>query len=450
MSGIAGVARPGAHEIVGRMLDGLSHRGRAGRAIIEKHGVTLGLVAGPLAGGALARLHDTGCAADDLGGGHVACAEATPAGPVLTRDALGVVPLYHGQAPDGALAFASEVKALLEVTRDVHELPPGTVRSQGRDEAVWTLRLQPPWAEEPAGLAAGLRQRLAAAVASRIGGGTVGSWLSGGLDSSAMAALARPHVRELHTFAVGLPGAPDLPFARQVAEFIGARHHEVVVRAAELPALLPAVIRHLESFDALLVRSSLTNFVAAKAAAEEVAAVFSGEGGDELFAGYEYLKALDPAALPAELVDITGRLHNTALQRVDRSAAAHGLTAYVPFLDAAVVEFALRIPATLKLHGGVEKWILRQALAGALPAAVLERPKAKFWEGAGVGDHLAAHAATRISDADFRRERRLPNGWQLNSKEELLYYRVFHEQFGEVTDLDWMGRTKGVTAEDAP
>jgi asparagine synthase (glutamine-hydrolysing) len=96
-----------------------------------------------------------------------------------------------------------------------------------------------------------------------------------------------------------------------------------------------------------------------------------------------------------------------------------------------------------KLRGTVEKWILRQPLKGLLPESVLQRTKSKFWQGAGVGELLADHAENIITNDDFRRERRLPNGWGLNSKEELLYYRLFCEHFGEVGDLRWMGRTKG-------
>jgi asparagine synthase (glutamine-hydrolysing) len=162
-----------------------------------------------------------------------------------------------------------------------------------------------------------------------------------------------------------------------------------------------------------------------------------------LFAGYEYLKQVPQAQLSAELLDITGRLHNTALQRVDRCAAAHGIVAHTCFLDPPVVDLALGIPVELRLRGTVEKWILRQALKGLLPACVLERPKSKFWQGAGVGELLAEHAERNISDNDFRQERQLPNGWSLNSKEELLCYRLFRERLGELGDLSWMGRTKG-------
>jgi asparagine synthase (glutamine-hydrolysing) len=97
-----------------------------------------------------------------------------------------------------------------------------------------------------------------------------------------------------------------------------------------------------------------------------------------------------------------------------------------------------------KIKNGIEKWILRQAMADVLPPAVLRRPKSKFWQGSGVGDLLANYAEEHITDTDFIRERKLPNGWLLRSKEELLYYRVFCERLGNFTNLDWMGRTKGV------
>jgi asparagine synthase (glutamine-hydrolysing) len=112
-----------------------------------------------------------------------------------------------------------------------------------------------------------------------------------------------------------------------------------------------------------------------------------------------------------------------------------------------VVEYAWRIPVSLKLRRSdnvTEKWILRSALTGILPNEVLWRQKAKFWQGAGVRELVSDHANSVISDADFARERVLPNGWELGSKEELLYYRIFRQQFGELDSLAWMGRTESV------
>lgn len=116
-----------------------------------------------------------------------------------------------------------------------------------------------------------------------------------------------------------------------------------------------------------------------------------------------------------------------------------------------MVEFALSIPPQFNLYRRgdeiIEKWILRRAVEDLLPASVLWRPKAKFWQGAGVQNLIAEHANQQVSDADFQRERRLPNGWVLNSKEELFYYRIFKEHFGELENLDWMGRTKGAAVQ---
>ncbi len=441
MAGMAGIAATGKHNEVGQMLGSIAHRGTT-TEIIDTGTVTLGMVAPahePLAPGELRNAH---IARDAAGSGHFALAEAS-SGLVLKRDRLGVAPLYYGQTPAGHLCFASEVKGLLAVTRDVHELPPGHTFDGRQLVAHDALEKRPALTDAPQVIARELRRRLELAVKKRTRPEGVGAWLSGGLDSSVLAALAHRHTQPFHTFTAGLPGSPDMQYAQVVADFIHAQHHVLTVQVRDLLAVLPQVIYHLESFDAWLVRSSIMNYLVARMAGEYVAQVFSGEGGDELFAGYAYLKSIDPAGLPDELIDITSRLHNTALQRVDRCAAAHGTRAHVAFLDPDVVDYALQIPVQYKLRDGVEKWILRQAVADCLPDAIVRRPKVKFWEGAGVSDLLAQHAESTISTADFAQERCLANGCQLNSKEELLYYRIFRQHFGEFDDLGWMGRTKG-------
>jgi len=426
------------------MLDKLSHRGGNWRATVDGTDTAFGALGPKIQRDDLAQLESNRIVRDRAAEGHFAQAETHQDGFILTRDLPGVRPLYYGWTGEGAFCFASEMKGLLAATRDIHEMPPGHAFDGRQLTRHASIVLQPPIENEPpAAIAGELRRRLETAIETRMSNGEAGAWLSGGLDSSAMAALARRRAARLHTFAVGLPGAPDLEFARLTAAFIQSDHHELVVQPREIYLVLEDVIYALESFDALLVRSTVLNYLVARAASDFVPAVFSGEGGDELFAGYDYLKALDPENLPSELVDITNRLHNTALQRVDRCSSAFGLVAHLAFLDPVVVEYALKIPARLKLRNGVEKWILREALHGLLPDAVRQRPKAKFWQGAGVEDLLARHVAEKISDAEFERTRRLPNDWRLNTKEELFYYRIFRAHFGEFSDLTWMGRTKG-------
>jgi len=443
MASIAGVSRGNQAELVGRMLEKMSHRGKAWQEILEKPNTTIGINGTEIQAQARQVFRRDGIAKDGFIPGRFAEAQLTSDSFHLKRDPIGAAPLYYGWTADGVFCFASEVKGLLEVTQDIHELPPGSTFDGRKLKAYYEVAVQAPLDESPPRIALKLRSKLEASVEQGIGNGDVGSWLSGGLDSSIMASLASQFVENLHTFAAGIADAPDLTYARIMADAIHATHHEVVIQPEDLIKVLPEVIFYLETFDALLIRSSLLNYLVAKAAADYVPAVFSGEGGDELFAGYEYLKALNPSMIQGELTDIIRRLHNTALQRVDRCASAHGIIPRVSFVDPEVVDFALKIPTEYKLRYDVEKWILRQAVSDLLPEAILNRTKAKFWEGGGVEDHLARYAETQVSDHDFEQERRLPNGWVLNTKEELLYYRYFKDHFGELPELSWMGRTKG-------
>jgi len=440
MSGIVGIAKPQKTTKVKQMLKAIAYRGSSTK-IMQTPLATLGIT---YSDGKSIKAKETSLSnvnpVGKIAGRFVQERENKV---IIKRDPLGVAPLYYGWTEDGLLCFASEVKGLLELTQDVHERPPGHTFDGQHLKAYYRLQKLPEIKQEPERIAIELHGVLDSVIKKHATLGVVGAWLSGGLDSSVMATLGSQHAHSFHTFAAGMPGSPDLKYARMVADHIKAAHHEVVVKIDDLLKVLPDVIYHLESFDAWLVRSSMMNFLVARLAAQYVTSVFSGEGGDELFGGYRYLKSLDPSHLADELIDITSRLHNTALQRVDRCASAYGTDAYVAFLEPDVVDFALRIPTRYKLRNGVEKWILRQAMTGELPDVILNRPKAKFWQGAGVQDLLARHAEEQISDADFSSERHLPNGWVLNSKEELLYYRIFNERFGQIDDLSWMGRTKG-------
>jgi asparagine synthase (glutamine-hydrolysing) len=365
---------------------------------------------------------------------------------LLARDRLGISPLYYG-FHEGALFFASEIKALVDIVDMVLEFPPGHYLAS--DRGLFPFQ---PYFPKPVRLDGALDSAGQLAVQLKEGvrrvipeGVEVGVWLSGGVDSSVIAALARPYVDKLYTFSAGVENAPDLEYARMVADHIGATHYERIYGMEEMLSVMEETICSLESFDAPLVHSSISNYLVAKLASEYVPFVLSGEGGDELFAGYAYQKSYNSELeLTLSIQNAIAALHNTALQRVDRMAAAHQTDAAVPFLDPDVVRYALAIPARWKIRGEqpVDKWPLRRGLEDWLPNEVIWRGKSKFWEGSGVGQRLSDHASQVVSDQEFEDERDLGGGEQLKSKEELLYYRIFKGIFGDKVPLSEIGRTQ--------
>jgi asparagine synthase (glutamine-hydrolysing) len=269
----------------------------------------------------------------------------------------------------------------------------------------------------------------------------VGVFLSGGLDSSLVAAIAarwcERHGTRLSTFAVGTPDSPDLAAARRVAEHLGTEHREFTYTAREALDSLGDVVRAIESFDPGLVRSAVPNFMLARGTAEHVKVVLTGEGADELFAGYAYMTEIEsPAELHTELERTVGSLHNLNLQRCDRVTMAHGLEARVPFLDLEVIGWALSLPAAEKLTTPArpEKALLREAFAGWLPDDLLWRVKAEFGDGSGARDALSAVLEATVSEEDFARERHAVEP-PLRTREEVAYFRV------------WRAHLAGVSAE---
>jgi asparagine synthase (glutamine-hydrolysing) len=367
---------------------------------------------------------------------------------LLARDRLGVRPLYYG-FNQGKMCFASEMKALIGHVNQIHEFPPGNFLIS--DHGLYDYQPYFPQTVQLDGAMQSAQQltgRLKNAVERALPEkAEVGVWLSGGVDSSVIAALARPFVDRLYAFSAGIEGAPDLHYAEQVANHIGAEYHARIYTLDEMLNVLETVIYHLESFDAPLVHSAVSNYLVAQLAADYVPFVLSGEGGDELFAGYAYQKNYtSQIELTISIQEAIASLHNTALQRVDRSATAHRTAYAVPFLDPEVVRYALAIPSKWKIRGSqeMEKWPLRQALADTLPDEVIWREKSKFWEGSGSGQSLTAYAEEVISDEAFLSERDLGTFGQLNSKEELLYYRIFKKHFNDSILIQEIGRTEHI------
>jgi asparagine synthase (glutamine-hydrolysing) len=257
----------------------------------------------------------------------------------------------------------------------------------------------------------------------------VGAFLSGGLDSSVIAAMARKHVDELHTFSVGLAGSRDIIAARRVAAHIGSIHHEYLMTSAEVVEKLPEIIHALESWDQDLVRSAIPTYFCSRLAAERVKVILTGEGADELFAGYAYHKdSTDSAMLHQELGRSVSTLHNINLQRVDRLTMLHGLEGRVPFLDTEFIALALSVPAELKLRTmadgrHVEKWVLRMACEDLLPADIVWRNKEQFDEGSGTLDLLVDALGPLLEGINLDAYRATTSE-PLRSAEEALYHRI--------------------------
>ncbi|MQA06260.1 MAG: asparagine synthetase B [Streptosporangiales bacterium] len=341
--------------------------------------------------------------------GMFAFVYATPDRIVAARDPLGIKPLYRVRIGD-VDGFSSEVKAFDGIADEVTEFPAGHVFDSAHGlRRYYQVPAGDPVERATAEVVRDFREVLEAAVVKRLRSDVpFGALLSGGLDSSLITALARRHVDELHTFAVGLPDSPDLKAARLVADHLGTIHHELVVEPDDAIKSLPDVIWHLESADVDLVRSAVMTWQVMQFASNWVTVVLTGEGADELFAGYSYHESYDdPVQLHDELRRSLGAMHNINLQRVDRMSMAHGVEARVPFLDKAVIAEAMRIRPELKqyAHGDgepMEKWVLRAAASDLLPAEIVWRKKAQFDEGTGMSTLLPGAAATEsLAEADW-------------------------------------------------
>ena len=369
-------------------------------------------------------------------------------GLLLARDPLGIKPLYVSRAGDD-LFFASEMKGLLGVVSQFEEFPAGHTYQSETGLNTSFVMPRPHAATMTAEQARdGILQYLEKAVEKRLMSDVpLGIFLSGGLDSSIIAAIAARGVTNLSTFSVGMADSTDREFAHLASRHLGTKHHEHIYDLDNMLKALPSVIYYLESYDASLVRSAIPNYFLARLASEHVKVVLSGEGADEIFSGYHYLKDLKRNELHGELVEITEGLHNTNLQRCDRMTMAHGIEGRVPFLDIDLVRFAFSIPIDLKLGpNDTEKWILREAFRGCLPNEIIDRRKSKFSEGAGSMDALAEVAENDISDADFEKSAQLPNGRVVRNKEELMYYRIFRKFYPADAAIESVGTSRSLGA----
>jgi asparagine synthase (glutamine-hydrolysing) len=356
----------------------------------------------------------------------------------IARDPIGIKPLYFGQR-NGTLVFASEIKALVGIAKQVREFPPASwFHSRVGTQTYFTIPERDPIPRAEEEHIALVRETLERSVAKRMMSDVpVGAFLSGGLDSSIIVALVRPHVRVLHTFSVGTEGSRDLEAARMVARHLDTVHHEYVLEREEVATRLPEIIYHLESFDQDLIRSAIPCFFTARLASCEVKVILTGEGADELFAGYRYYRGYqDPTLLHQELRRSVLSLHNINLQRVDRLTMAHSVEGRVPFLDMEMIDLAQTIPPALKLfrkgrHELIEKWVLRKAFEDLLPTEIVWRSKEQFDEGSGTVDLLGEVVEAWLPAPEAHRYAECHQEADLRSAEECLYHKLLCEAYSD-------------------
>ena len=372
---------------------------------------------------------------------------------LIARDPIGVIPLYIGYDADGKVYCASELKAL-EGFCDRYEpfLPGHYYDSKEGKMTRWYTR---DWMsydavkDNPASVEE-LREALEAAVRRQLMSDVpYGVLLSGGLDSSVISAVAKKYAShrvesngkqeawwpQLHSFAVGLKGAPDLAKAREVADHIGTVHHEINYTIQEGLDAVRDVIYFIETYDVTTVRASTPMYLLARVIKSMgIKMVLSGEGADEVFGGYLYFhKAPDARAFHEETLRKLSKLYLYDCLRANKSLAAWGVEGRVPFLDKEFLDVAMRLNPAAKMCPGktIEKKIVREAFQDMLPEGVAWRQKEQFSDGVGYSwiDTLKAVTSQAVSDEQMAHAaEHFPVNTPMN-KEEYYYRSIFEEYF---------------------
>jgi asparagine synthase (glutamine-hydrolysing) len=247
----------------------------------------------------------------------------------------------------------------------------------------------------------------------------------------------------LKTFSLGVGESQDILNARLVAKHLDTDYHEYIVSLEELLKVLPEVVYYLESFDPSLVRSSASNFLISQYARREGTQVLlSGEGGDEVFCGYIYLKDYPAEELFGRQMECISFLERNASLRLDRMNQCHSVKVVAPLISGELLDYSLAIPPEYKQkpEGGekIEKWIFRKAFEDKLPDAVVWRLKQEFSQGSGSADVLPQHFETVFSDEELAEtQAHFP---MVRSKEELYYFKIFTEHFGSGKAVDTVGQ----------
>ena len=378
---------------------------------------------------------------------------------IAARDPIGIRPLYYGYDEKGTIVFASEPKNLMELVKQILPFPPGHYYKDGKFVCYRDIAaVEQVSTDDLETVCTNIREKLVAGVSKRlVADAKVGFLLSGGLDSSLVCAIAaRESAQPIKTFAIGMSGdAIDRKYAKQVAEFIGSDHTEVIISKEDVLAALEPVVELLGTVDITTIRASIGMYLVCKYIHEntDIRVLLTGEISDELF-GYKYTDFAPSAeAFQTEAQKRIRELHMYDVLRADRCISVNSLEARVPFGDLDFVEYVMAIDPGMKLNRyNKGKYLLRHAFEKGeyLPHDILWREKAAFSDAVGhsMVDYLKEYAENYYSDEEYALRRVKYTHAQPFTKESLLYREIFEKYYPEqgqmivdfwMPNKDWEG-----------
>ena len=358
---------------------------------------------------------------------------------IAARDPIGIRPLYYGYDSHGVIVFASEPKNLIGLTEKIMPFPPGHYYKNGKFVCYCNISKANQVCYDTLNeICSHIREKLVAGVEKRlVADAKVGFLLSGGLDSSLVCAIAaKKSKRPIKTFAIGMDiDAIDLKYAKQVADYIGSDHTEVIITKEDVLSSLETVIELLGTYDITTIRASMGMYLICKAIHEQtdIRVLLTGEISDEIF-GYKYTDFAPSAqAFQEEAEKRVRELHMYDVLRADRCISVNSLEARVPFGDLDFVRYVMSIDPEKKLNiYGKGKYLLRKAFEGDwLPESILWREKAAFSDAVGhsLVDDLKEYAEGQYTNEEFEQLRQKYSHAQPFTKESLLYREIFEKYY---------------------
>ena len=354
---------------------------------------------------------------------------------IAARDPIGIRPLYYGYLSDGKIIFASEAKNLVGLCEKIMPFPPGHYYRNG--EFVCYRNISRPDGvchDDLETACRNIREKLTAGIEKRLDADApVGFLLSGGLDSSLVCAVAAKKLKKpIKTFSIGMDiDAIDLKYAKEVADYIGADHTEVIISKKDVLEALPHVVKLLGTYDITTIRASIGMYLVCKYIHEhtDLRVLLTGEISDELF-GYKYTDfAPSPEEFQKEAEKRIRELHMYDVLRADRCISVNSLEARVPFGDLDFVSYVMALDPAMKMNTyGKGKYLLRHAFEGDyLPWDILMREKAAFSDAVGhsMVDDLKEYAESQYTDEAFEEKRKQYAFARPFTKESLLYRELF-------------------------